>query len=98
MKLIDIPVLYINLEKDKERRELLNSNLSRLGYNYHRINGIYGKHLYDEKYRMYVASLLEVNETQLRPEYWFDRHNFKTIVHFETIVQFFIMQSPLLYE
>ena len=86
MKLIDIPVLYINLEKDIERRELLSKNLKRLGYNYYRINAIYGKHLYDEKYRKYVAHLLEVDETQLQPKYWFDRHNFKTMVQDESAI------------
>lgn len=86
MKLIDIPVLYINLEKDIDRRTILSSNLERLGYNYYRINAVYGKDLYDEKYRIYVASLLEVDETQLRPEYWFDRHNFKTMVQDENAI------------
>ena len=86
MKLSDVPVLFINLEKDIERRRLLTKNLTRLNYNYNRINAIYGKNLYDNKYRRYVASLLEVDENQLKPQFWFDRHNFKTMVQDENAI------------
>ena len=86
MKLVDIPVLYINLDKDTHRRAFMNENLSKLGYQYFRIKGILGKKLRNKKYREFVAKLLEVDQVQLKPQYWLDRHNFKTMVQDEDAI------------
>ena len=79
MKLIDYPVLYINLEKDKKRRVVLENDLNKLKMSYKRIDAVYGKNLYDDQYRMELSKFLGVHESKLHPEYWFDRTNFKTM-------------------
>ena len=79
MRLIDYPVLYINLEKDKKRRIVLEKDLNNLDVSYQRIEAVYGKNLYDNKYRNRIAKILGVHQTKLHPDYWMDRHNFKSM-------------------
>ena len=79
MKLIDYPVLYINLEKDKKRKVVLENDLKKLKMNFKRIDAVYGKNLYNDKYRKDLAKFLGVHETKLHPNYWLDRTNFKTM-------------------
>ena len=62
MRLIDYPVLYINLEKDKKRRIVLEKDLNKLNVSYQRIEAVYGKNLYDNKYRNRIAKILGLNE------------------------------------
>ncbi|MDA7573900.1 glycosyltransferase family 25 protein [bacterium] len=79
MRLIDYPILYINLDKDKKRRIVLEKDLDKLDMNYNRIEAIYGKNLHNDKYRLEVSKLLGVHPTKLHPNYWMDRHNFKSM-------------------
>ena len=79
MRLIDYPILYINLEKDTKRRLVLENDLNKLKNSYNRIDAIYGKNLHNRKYRNSVAKLLGVRPSKLHPNYWMDRHNFKSM-------------------
>jgi len=79
MRLIDYPILYINLEKDTKRRLVLENDLNKLKNSYNRIDAIYGKNLHNRKYRNSVAKLLGVHPSKLHPNYWMDRHNFKSM-------------------
>jgi len=80
MKLIDLPTLYINLEKDKNRKISIEKDLNKLNMSYNRVNAVYGKYLYSRSYKLPFAKFLRVPEEKLHPMYWFDRHNFKTMV------------------
>ena len=79
MRLIDYPILYINLEKDTKRRLVLENDLNKLKNSYNRIEAIYGKNLHNRTYRNSVAKLLGVHPSKLHPNYWMDRHNFKSM-------------------
>ena len=84
MRLIDYPVLYINLDKDKKRRVVLEKDLNKLNMDYSRIDAIYGKNLHNKQYRLKVSKLLGVHPSKLHPNYWMDRRNFKTMSMNET--------------
>tara|TARA_B100001093_G_C26670347_1_gene945913 strand:+ start:263 stop:1114 length:852 start_codon:yes stop_codon:yes gene_type:complete len=86
MKLIDIPTLYINLNKDENRKISLEKDLNKLNIEYNRVEAVYGKQLYNREYRQRLASFLEISEKKLHPRYWLDRHNFKTMVQKENAV------------
>jgi hypothetical protein len=75
----DFPVLYINLEKDAAKKTIIEKNLKNVGFRFNRINAIYGKKLYDSKYRTNISTILNVPSNKLSPEYWLDRSNFKTM-------------------
>ena len=79
MKLTDIPVLYINLDRDTNRKKILEKDLKKLGMNYQRISAVYGKNLRNASYRNKIARQLGVHPTKLQPKYWFDRRNFKSM-------------------
>lgn len=79
MRLIDYPVLYINLDKDKKRRVVLEKDLNKLDVSHKRIEAVYGKNLYDSKYRHRISRTLGVHSSKLHPDYWMDRHNFKSM-------------------
>ena len=86
MKLLDIPTLYINLEKDLNRKISIEKDLNKLKMRYNRINAVYGKNLYNRSYRKRLARFLEIPEKKLHPRYWLDRHNFKTMVQNENAI------------
>ena len=79
MYLQDIPILYINLKRDVKRREVLEKDLTDIRTKFTRIDAVYGKDLYDAKYRKTLAKKLGVSEKKLLPSYWFNRRNFKTM-------------------
>ena len=79
MYLQDIPILYINLKRDVKRREVLEKDLTDIRAKFTRIDAVYGKDLYDPKYRKTLAKKLGVSEKKLLPSYWFNRRNFKTM-------------------
>uniref|UniRef100_A0A6C0J0S2 Glycosyl transferase family 25 domain-containing protein n=1 Tax=viral metagenome TaxID=1070528 RepID=A0A6C0J0S2_9ZZZZ len=72
-------ILYINLEKDKTRKTKLESQLNKFNFNYHRIDAIYGKDLLKKKYRDIISKELYISEIKLRPSYWLNRSNFKSL-------------------
>lgn len=86
MKLIDIPTLYINLDKDENRKISLEKDLNRLNMKYNRVEAVYGKQLYNREYRLRLAKFLGISEKKLHPRYWLDRHNFKTMVQKENAI------------
>ena len=79
MYIQDIPILYINLKRDVSRRTILENDLRQIDATFKRIDAIYGKDLYDNAFRKKIAKKLGVHERQLRPEFWFNRSNFKTM-------------------
>jgi len=79
MRLIDYPILYINLDKDKKRRIVLEKDLNKIKADFTRVEAVYGKNLYNDKYRHKIAKILGVHHTKLHPNYWMDRHNFKSM-------------------
>ena len=83
MKLEDYHTLYINLAKDEDRKKTVEEDLTKYKINYTRIEAIYGKRLVEEEYREKISKLLDVNKDLLKPEYWLDRHNFKTMCRYE---------------
>ena len=82
----DFPVLYINLEKDVSKKEILEENLQKNGFRYERIDAIYGKKLGDKLYREKISKLLDIPDEKLEPSFWMDRKNFKTMCSYEDIV------------
>lgn len=86
MKLVDIPTLYINLDKDLNRKISLEKDLNKLNMEYNRIEAVYGKRLYESSYRKRLSRFLKISEKKLHPRYWLDRHNFKTMVQKENAV------------
>jgi hypothetical protein len=82
----DFPVLYINLEKDVSKKEILEENLQKNGFHYERIDAIYGKKLGDKLYREKISKLLDIPDEKLEPSFWMDRKNFKTMCSYEDIV------------
>ena len=86
MRLVDIPALYINLNKDVNRKISLEKDLNKLNMKYNRIEAVYGKELYNRSYRKRLSIFLGVSEKKLNPRYWLDRHNFKTMVQKENAI------------
>lgn len=86
MRLLDIPALYINLTKDTYRRISIEKDLNKLNMDYSRISAVYGKHLYNRKYRARLAKFLEIPVKKLLPQHWLDKHNFKTMVQDENAI------------
>ena len=86
MRLVDIPALYINLNKDVNRKVSLEKDLNKLNMKYNRIEAVYGKELYNRSYRKRLSIFLGVSEKKLHPRYWLDRHNFKTMVQKENAI------------
>ena len=86
MRLIDFPTLYINLDKDVNRKISLEKDLNKLDMNYHRVEAVYGKRLYNRSYRQRLARFLNVSEKKLHPRYWLNRRNFKTMVQNENAI------------
>jgi hypothetical protein len=82
----DFPVLYVNLEKDVSKKEILEENLQKNGFRYERIDAIYGKKLGDKSYRAKVSKLLDIPDEKLEPSFWMDRKNFKTMCSYEDVV------------
>jgi len=82
----DFPVLYVNLEKDVSKKEILEENLQKNGFRYERIDAIYGKKLGDKSYRAKVSKLLDIPDENLEPSFWMDRKNFKTMCSYEDVV------------
>ena len=82
----DFPVLYINLEKDVSKKEILEENLQKNGFQYERIDAVYGKKLGDKSYRSKVSKLLNIPDEKLEPAFWMDRKNFKTMCSYEDVV------------
>jgi len=79
MYLQDIPVLYINLKRDVSRRKIIDKDLADIGTSFKRIDAVYGKYLYDPAYRKKLSKRLGVPTNKLKPEYWLNRSNFKTM-------------------
>jgi hypothetical protein len=82
----DFPVLYVNLEKDVSKKEILEENLKKNGFRFERIDAIYGKKLGDKSYRAKVSKLLDIPDDKLEPSFWMDRKNFKTMCSYEDVV------------
>ena len=83
MKLVDKPTLYINLDKDLNRKISLEKDLNKLNMEYNRIEVRHGKRLYESSYRKRLSRFLKISEKNWHPRYWLDRHNFKTMVQKE---------------
>ena len=82
----EFPVLYINLEKDIHKKEMLEENLQKNGFSYDRIDAIYGKNLNDKSYIDKLSKLLDIPAEKLEPSFWMDRKNFKTMCSYEDVV------------
>lgn len=83
----DYPVVYINLQKDIEKSKILQSNLKKAGFSeYQRIDAVYGKNLKDAGYRKKIGAALGVPADKLKPSFWLDRSNFKTMSPYEHVV------------
>ena len=72
-------ILFINLEKDKKRKEKLVKQLKKYNLKYQRINAVFGKDLLNKPYRDKLSKELNIPEIKLRPEYWLNRSNFKSL-------------------
>lgn len=81
MKITDFTVYYINLDKDIERKQILEDNLNKLGLDYQRISAVYGKNLFNERYLNQIAKKFDVDRDLIKPDFWFNRSNFKTMAN-----------------
>ena len=79
MYIQDIPILFINLKRDVKRRVIIENDLKQINAKFNRIDAVYGKDLYDLKYRKKIAKRIGVHEKKLHPDFWFNRSNFKTM-------------------
>lgn len=79
MRLQDIPILYINLKRDVSRRKIIEKDLTEIECSFKRIDAVYGKYLYSATYREKLSKRLGVPTNKLKPGYWLDRSNFKTM-------------------
>lgn len=79
MKIDNVPILYINMDKDTEREERLLENMDKLGLNGFRIEAVNGRKLKLSEYRNIVSNELDLSVDKLKPEYWLSRKNFKAL-------------------
>ena len=70
MRLIDYPILYINLDKDKKRRVVLEKDLTKLNMDYSRIDAINGKNLHNKQYGLCFKIISSSFKTT--PIHWID--------------------------
>jgi hypothetical protein len=86
LKIHNIPALYINLERDLEKRNQIEQYLSKLKIGFHRIDAVNGQFLKNSQYRSKVAKILDIPESKLKVSYWMDRKNFKTMTNYQNAV------------
>ena len=86
MKINDFPTLYINLDHDKNRNEMMIKKLSALNFKYKRIRGINGKKLVDIDYRNEIAALFKVEPEKMGVNFWTNRSNFKTMCKYQDVI------------
>ena len=81
MKLKDFNCVYINLDKRTDRNKIFIEQYKRISEKKpYRISAINGHLLDDKTYRNKVAKELNIKEQHLRPEFWLNRRNFKTMI------------------
>ena len=81
MKLKDFNCVYINLDNRTDRNKLFIEQYKQISEkNPYRISAINGHSLDSLSYRNKVAKELEIKEANLRPEFWLNRRNFKTMI------------------
>lgn len=77
LSIYDIPILYINLEKDKNRNKEFIDNLNTLELrNIKRIEGILGSDLNKENIRNELSKYLGIPKEKLKPSYYEKKTNF----------------------
>lgn len=79
MNLQNIPILYINLKRDTKRRKVLERDLKEINASFKRIDAVYGRDLYNKEFLEKMSKKLKVPKSKLKPKFWFDRKNFKTM-------------------
>jgi len=79
MKLSDFHALYINLNKDEERKEAIECDLNTHSIGFNRVAAVYGKHLKNPIKSAKIAKTLGVDPEKMTAEWWLSRKNFKTM-------------------
>lgn len=80
MKLSDYNIIYLNLDSRKDRNEYMKDQLNNFNLKADRISAVDGKKLYNREYRQQLSEELNIPEEKLKPEWWCNRKNFKTMV------------------
>lgn len=78
-KINDFPIFYVNLDKSNERKKKLLKNLKKFNLSANRISAVNGRELKKKEYREKISKHLGVPENKLKPEYWLNRSNFKSL-------------------
>jgi hypothetical protein len=89
MKLSDFNIVYINIDDRQDRRKSIEKQLKSNGLNATRISAVYGIKLREKKYRekiSYAKGGIPVPEQKLRPKFWMNRSNFKSMISDETLI------------
>ena len=79
MKLSDFHALYVNLDKDDERKEALEFDFKTHNIEFNRVKAIYGKHLKDPIKSAKIAKQLRVSPEKMTADWWLSRKNFRTM-------------------
>jgi hypothetical protein len=75
----DFTIYYINLDDSVERKKKLINNLNKYDLKSNRVSAINGRRLIEDEYRIKISRLLNVDENKLKPDYWLNRSNFKSL-------------------
>tara|TARA_B100000925_G_C22000424_1_gene470987 strand:+ start:622 stop:1440 length:819 start_codon:yes stop_codon:yes gene_type:complete len=86
MKIQDIHAIYINLEKDREKRNRIEKILKSLKIKNTRQDAVYGKNLENNIYRNTIAGKIGVPPVQMGIDFWMNRSNFKTMTKYQSAV------------
>lgn len=86
MRIRDYHSIFINLDKDSDKKERVTKILTSLNVKHTRQEAVYGKSLENKQYRDKIARLFKVSPSKLDIEFWMNRSNFKTMTKYKSAV------------